>query len=152
MSVSLLKLNCTRMLTSTLHALGMGLDKHLLVADRLLEIVHFARRVVLHFSLLTPEQMEPIFCDIQDHSSTAVYPIPGSTISIEDLTQIATTTIVCKDMRLKVCLDIPLLDKTDYTLYQLHSIPAVQSIHLCQATRMRKCTFKQSNYGGVSAM
>ena len=46
----------------------------------------------------------------------------------EDLAQIATTTIVCRNKRLKVCLDIPLVDKTDYTLYQLHSVSLKQSI------------------------
>ena len=111
------------MLTSTLHALEMGLDEHLRAADRLLEIVYSAQRGMLHPSLLTPEQMEPIFRDIQDHSPTAVFPIPGPIMSIEDHAKIATTTIVCENKRLKVCLDIPLVHKTDYALYQLHPVP-----------------------------
>ena len=72
--------------------------------------------------------MEPIFRDIQDHSPTAVFPISGPIIIIEDLLEIATTTIVCENKRLKVCLDIPLVDKADYTLYQLHPVPVIRSI------------------------
>ena len=49
-------------------------------------------------------------------------------MSIEDLAKIATTTIACENRRLKVCLDIPLVDKTDYTVYQLHPVPVIQSI------------------------
>ena len=119
-SASLLKLNYIQMLTSTLHALDMGLDEHFRAAGQFLETVYSDRRGMLHPSLLTPEQMEPIFRDIQDHSPTAVFPIPGPIMSIEDLSQIETTTIVCENKRLKVCLDIPVVDKTDYTLYQLH--------------------------------
>ena len=116
------------MLTSVLRALEMVLDEHLRAAARLLGIVYSARRGMLHPSLLNPEQMEPIFRDIQDHSPTAVFPIPGPIMSIEDLSQIATATIVCENKRLKVCLNIALVDKTDYTLYQLHSVPVMQSI------------------------
>ena len=127
-SASLHKLNYTQMLTSTLHALEMELDEHLWAADRLLDIVYSARGGMLHASLLTPEQIEPIFRDIQDHSPMAVFPIPGPIMSIEDLAKIATTTIACGNERLKVCLNIPLVDKTDYTLYQLQPVPVIQSI------------------------
>ena len=41
-SASLFKLNYTQMLTSTLHALEMGQEKHLRVADRLFKIVYSA--------------------------------------------------------------------------------------------------------------
>ena len=63
-SASRFKLNYTLMLISTLYVLEMGLDEHLWMANRLLEIGHFARREMLHPLLLTPEQMEPIFRDI----------------------------------------------------------------------------------------
>ena len=36
--------------------------------------------------------------------------------------------IFCRNKTLRVCLDVPLLDKTDYNLYRLHSVPVVQSI------------------------
>ena len=49
-------------------------------------------------------------------------------MSIDDLAKIATTTVIRENKRLKICLDIPLVDKTDYTLYQLHPVPGIQSI------------------------
>ena len=54
-SAPLFQLNYTQMLTSTLHALEMGLDEYLRATDQLLEIVYSARRGMLNFSLLTPE-------------------------------------------------------------------------------------------------
>ena len=111
-----------------LHALEAGLDEHLRAADRLLEIVHAARRGLLHPSLLTSEQIEPIYRDIQDNSPSVVFPISGPKVDIEDLARVATTLIICKNRTLTVWLDIPLLNKADYTLYQLHMVPVTQSI------------------------
>ena len=66
--------------------------------------------------------------DVQDHAPALAFPVPGPKINVWDLTQAATTMIFCRNKTLRVCLDVPLLDKTDYNLYRLHSVPVVQSI------------------------
>ena len=128
MSSSVVKLEYSRALSNTLHILEAGLDEHLRAADRLLEIIHCARRGLLHPSLLTTKQLEPIYRDIQDHAPALVFPIPGPEVNIEELAQAATTTVSCKNKTLRINLDIPLLEKDDYNLYQLHSVPVVQPV------------------------
>ena len=128
MSSSVFKLEYSRALSNTLHVLEAGLDEHLRAADRLLEIIHYARRGQLHPSLLTTEKLQPIYRDVQDHAPAFAFPVPGPKINVEDLAQAATTTISCRNKTLRVCLDVPLLEKTDYNLYGLHSVPVIQSI------------------------
>ena len=125
-SSSLYKLNHPQVLTNMLHALKAGLDGHLQAADRLLEIVHAARRGLLHISLLTSEQMEPIYRDIQDVSPLVAFPISGPKVDIEDWARVETAMIIWKTRTLTVWLDIPLLNKADYTMYQLHPVPVTQ--------------------------
>ena len=103
-SLSLYRLNYTQVLTNMLHALEAGLDEHLRAANRLLEIVHGARRGVLHPSLLTSEQMERIFRYIQDHLPLFVFPISGPKVDPEDLARVATKMIICKNRTLTVWL------------------------------------------------
>ena len=83
---------------------------------------------LLHPLLLTTGQMEPIYRDVQNQSSALVFPLLGPKVNIEDLAQEAATMVLCKNKTLRVCLDISLLVKTDHILYQLHSVPVVQSI------------------------
>ena len=45
---SVVKLEYSRTLSNTLHILEAGLDEHLRAADRCLEIIHYARRGLLH--------------------------------------------------------------------------------------------------------
>ena len=128
MSSSVVKLENSRALSNTLPVLEAGLDEHLRAADRLLEIIYYARRGLLHPSLLTTEQLQPIYRYIQDHAPALAFPVPGPIINVEDLAQAATTTISCRNKTLRVCFDVSLLDKTDYNLYGLHSVPVIQSI------------------------
>ena len=127
MSSAVVRLEYSPALSNTLHVLEAGLDKHLRAADRLLQIIHYARRDLFHLSLLTTWQLEPIYRDVQDHASALTFPVPGPEINLEDPAPAATRTISCQNKTLRICLDIPLLDKTDYNLYQLHSIPVLQS-------------------------
>ena len=128
MSSFVVKLEYSRALPNTLHVLEAGLDEHLREADWLLEIIHYAHQGQLHPSLLTTEQLQPIYQDVQDHAPAFAFPVPGPKINVEDLAQAATTTISCRNKTLRVCLDVPLLEKTDYNLYGLHSVPVIQSV------------------------
>ena len=66
MSSAAIRLEYSRALSNTFHVLEAGLDEHLRAADRLLEFTHCARQGLLHPSLLTTKQLEPIYRDIQD--------------------------------------------------------------------------------------
>ena len=128
MSSSVVKLEYSRAVSNMLHVLEAGLDEHLRAANRLLEIIHYARRGLLHPSLLTIEQLQPIYRGVQDHAPALAFLVPGPKINVEDLAQAATTTISCRNKTLRVCLDVPLLEKTDYKLYGLNSVPVIQSV------------------------
>ena len=83
MSSAVIRLEYSRALLNTFHVVEAGLDEHFRAADRLLEIIHCARRGLLHPSLLTTKQLEPIYRDIQNHAPALAFPIPGSEVNIE---------------------------------------------------------------------
>ena len=93
-----------------------GFDQHLRAAYRFLEIIHYVRRGLLHHLLLTTGEIEPIYRDSEDHSPALANPVPRLKVNIEDLAQVATTAIYCSNKTLRVCLDVPLLEKADYNL------------------------------------
>ena len=89
------------------HSIEAGLDEYIRSADELLDVIHFARRGELHPALLTSEQMEPVFRDVQDHAGGLDFPIPGPKVSIEELADLAQVTIICKNGTMRLLLDIP---------------------------------------------
>ena len=118
----------TQTITAILHPVEQRVDDYLRSARQLIDVVYSARNGKLHPSLLISQQLKPIFRGIQDHSPKTSFPLLGPNISIEKLTQISETTVVCKYGTLQVIINIPLLDVTEYTLYEMHALPVHQPI------------------------
>ena len=49
-------------------------------------------------------------------------------MSVEELAQVANTTVVCLNNTMRVLFGIPLLDKTEYVMYKLHLLPRTKCI------------------------
>ena len=112
-----------------------AVDNYLRSANEFLGVIHASRKAQLHPSLLTSEQLEPIFKvlftifkDIQDHSPRLGFPVPGPRVGVEELAQVATITVICKNEIIRILLDVPFVDETDYAMYELHPVPEGQNI------------------------
>ena len=77
----------------------------------------------MHPGLLTPSQLELIYRDIQDHRPEVSFPISGPMVD-----SVSTVTSLYKAGVIKVLLDIPLLGRANYLMYQLHPLPVPQAI------------------------
>ena len=108
-------------ITAVLYSVEQRLDEYLRSAHQLIDVVYAARDGKLHPSLLTSQQLDPIFRYIRDHFPKTSFPLSGPNISIQKLTQISEMTIVCKNGTLQVIINIPLLDLAEYTLYEMHA-------------------------------
>ena len=126
------ELNVTRSVMITLqatesmellrHSIEEGVDEYIRSADELLDVIHFARRGKLHPALLTSEQMNPVFRDVQDHAGGLDFPIPGPKVSIEELADLAQVVIICKNGTIR------LLDRTEFSIYRMHPLPVIQPV------------------------
>ena len=58
-------------------SIDLAVDNYLRSVDKFLDVIHTARKGQLHPSLLTSEQLEYIFKDIRDNSSSLGFPVPG---------------------------------------------------------------------------
>ena len=72
----------TQTITTVLHSVEQRVDQYLRSAHQLIDVVYAARTAKLHTSLLTSQQLELIFRDIQDHSPKTSFPLSGPNISI----------------------------------------------------------------------
>lgn len=111
-----------------LHSIETGFEENIWSSHELLEVIHSAKKGELHPSLLTPEQLEPIFRNIPDHAVNLDFPIPGPQVNVEELVTFAKVTILCKNGSMRIVMDIPMLDRTDYSIYQMHPLPVIQSV------------------------
>ena len=50
------------------------------------------------------------------------FPVAGPEVSVEELAKVAITIIIYKKGILKILLDIPLLEKLEYSLYKIHPL------------------------------
>ena len=128
LATSIDHITLTQTITRFLYSMEQGIDNYLRSANQLIDVVYAAREGKLHPLLLTSQQLEPIFRDIQDHSPKTILPLSGPHISVEELAQISETTVICKNGTLQVIIDNPLLDIAEYTLYEMHALPVQQPI------------------------
>ena len=82
-------------------------------AGKLLDVLYATRKDQLHPSLLTSKQLEPIFRDFQNHFPRLGFLVPEPRGTVENLSQMVTITIICKNEIIKILLDFPLVDGTD---------------------------------------
>ena len=76
----------------------------------------------MHLGLLTSRQLELIY------RPEIVFPVSGPTVDIEEMTSVSTVTLIYRRGVLKILLDIRLLGRGTYLVYQLHPLPVSQAI------------------------
>lgn len=105
------KYNYSEILMQVSHSMELDLANYIQSGNQLLNSIQAATEGRLHPMLLTSKQLERIFRDIHDHAPHLNFPWSGPSISLGDLTRIATTTITVSKGKLRMTLDIPLMDK-----------------------------------------
>ncbi|XP_051176159.1 uncharacterized protein LOC127291222 [Leptopilina boulardi] len=116
----------SKLLDKTLAAIKLGLDHSIRATTTMLDAVHDARRGQLHPGILSSEQLGPILDDIRNNATDVIFPIPGPKVSVDELMQVATTSILCEDHKIKILIDIPLLEQDKYAAFKLHPLPTLQ--------------------------
>ena len=114
--------NYTHALGRLLKVIEAALDDYIRAADNMKTVIQTARRGEMHVSMLSSQQLEPVFRDIQDQVPRMEFPVVGPEVSVEELAKVSTTTIIYKKGILKILLDIPLLEKFEYSLYKIHPL------------------------------
>ncbi|XP_043469391.1 uncharacterized protein LOC122503050 [Leptopilina heterotoma] len=109
-----------------MEALKIGLDHNIKATSTILNAVHEARQNRLHPGIISSNQLEPIMREIQDNLTDVYFPLPGPKVSIDELIRIATISIWCDNHKLKVLIDIPLLERHKYQSFKIHPLPTIQ--------------------------
>ena len=122
------ELKYTESLTRVLRTNEAAVGEYIRAIEKILNVLHAARQKQMHPGLLTSRQLELIYRDIQDHRPEMVFPVSGPAVDIEELTSISTVTPIYRRGVLKILLDIPLLGRANYLVYQLHPLPVPQAI------------------------
>lgn len=125
-----------RDLNNLLNKIKTQLRHNIKAGSRMIEVIRSARKGQMHPALISIKQIMPILRDIQDHQPSVSIPVRGPEYSLEEIIRISKTSILLEEGHLKILIDIPLLEKTDYTLYQLHSFPVFQEIFGNQTGRI----------------
>ncbi|XP_033221452.1 uncharacterized protein LOC117175810 [Belonocnema kinseyi] len=128
-------LNVAEMLQNMLHSLEVGLNEYIRSATELLDVIHYVRDRKLNPAHLTSDQLKPIYRDVQDHARDWEFPLPGPKVSTKDLATIAKVMVICKNGTIRILLDIPLIERTEFSVYRIHPLPVDQSIPLNKASR-----------------
>ena len=120
--------NYTETIKQVLRASEDGLDHYIYSAERILSVIHAARKGELHPTLLTSQQMLPVFRDVQDNAPQMMFPVIGSTVDIDEITKIVKPMVTYRNGILNLILDIPLLGRTKYQTYKINSVPVPKPI------------------------
>lgn len=115
-------------LNEFLSKLRTQLLHHIKIGSKMLEIIRLTKKGFMHQNLISMKQLMPVLRDIQDHQPEGFIPTKRPNYSLEDIIQVSKTTVLLDNEHLKILIDIPLLEKTDCTLYKLLSFPVYQTI------------------------
>lgn len=110
------------------YSIELGLANYIQSRNQLLTSIQAARKWCLHPILLASKQLELKFRDIDDNAAHLNLPSSGPSISLDYLTRIETTTYTVSKEKLRITLDIPLMDQKYYTFYKMHAVPVDQTI------------------------
>ncbi|CAK9834484.1 hypothetical protein ANTRET_LOCUS11142 [Anthophora retusa] len=121
-------LNYTIVLSQYASSIENSLNHYISASQNFMAIILSAQQGKLHPSLLSNCKLRAIVNEIHDSASQYEVPMPQDYLRIEEIVKIAPVTWKHRAGKLIFTVHIPLVNRVEYHLYQLHSLPILQNI------------------------
>ncbi|XP_051154836.1 uncharacterized protein LOC127277608 [Leptopilina boulardi] len=102
-------------------------DEHQRSLNQIIEILRSAQDGKLHPALLSREQLLTMAREVYEQLPAMEFPTNPQRVNIMDLVRVSTVSIRLHGNKLFAALDVPLLEREQFQLYQLHTLPVNQS-------------------------
>ncbi|CAK9799207.1 Envelope fusion protein [Anthophora plagiata] len=121
-------LNYTIVLSQYANSIENSLNHYITASQNFMAIIFAAQQGKLHPSLLSNCKFRAIVNEIHNSATQYEIPIPQEYLRIEEIVKIAPVTWKHKAGKLIFTVHIPLVNRVEYHLYQLHSLPILQNL------------------------
>lgn len=116
------------LLSNSSLALEKSIEEYSKYLEAMIAVVHSMHQGKIHPYLIKKKQMFDAIKEIQNLKKDLEFPLASNHINVAEVIRMSTLIFKIEGDELKVTLNIPLLEKTKFHLYQLHSVHVPQKM------------------------